>query len=198
MDFILPEIIDFQNGTWLDEQIEPATGSNLRYWHIIFMGIGIFLSVGELENYSLENYFPSNAEQFFSFGLVVMLCCCFRFRIPRTKQVSKLHAGLPQEIKYSPVHFRTLRQTTSGELSQKNSVKNWRKSKTQKWRTWICLGHWNGFSQRFFWTLLRIPRTLKRMQSSLVQRRVRITKEQCFASSWYRTPVFGLSLFLIV
>lgn len=44
MDLLLPQI-EFENGTWLDEPIEQDT--NLRYWHIIFMGLGIFFSVGE-------------------------------------------------------------------------------------------------------------------------------------------------------
>lgn len=47
MDFILPQIEFFENGTWLDEPIEQDT--NLRYWHIIFMALGCFLSVGELK-----------------------------------------------------------------------------------------------------------------------------------------------------
>lgn len=44
MDLILPQI-DIENGTLLDDRIGPDT--NLRYWHVGFMGIGIFLSVGE-------------------------------------------------------------------------------------------------------------------------------------------------------
>lgn len=46
MDLILPSI-EIQNGTWLDARIDKAENLKLRYWHVIFMAFGVFLSVGE-------------------------------------------------------------------------------------------------------------------------------------------------------
>lgn len=42
--------------------MEHETELGLRVWHLLFLGFGSVLAV------------------------VIMLCCCFRFRIPRTKQ----------------------------------------------------------------------------------------------------------------
>ncbi|CAL8074141.1 unnamed protein product [Orchesella dallaii] len=45
-----------------DEWLEETVWYGLRMWHVIFMSIGTVLS------------------------FVILLCCCFKFRIPRTKQ----------------------------------------------------------------------------------------------------------------
>uniref|UniRef100_A0A336M6B0 CSON012742 protein n=1 Tax=Culicoides sonorensis TaxID=179676 RepID=A0A336M6B0_CULSO len=42
--------------------LENPAWNGFRVWHILFLGCGALLS------------------------LIVMICCCFRFRIPRTKQ----------------------------------------------------------------------------------------------------------------
>lgn len=42
--------------------LEHETDLGLRVWHLLFLCFGSVL------------------------GIVIMLCCCFRFRIPRTKQ----------------------------------------------------------------------------------------------------------------
>ncbi|XP_031622781.1 uncharacterized protein LOC116340436 isoform X1 [Contarinia nasturtii] len=49
---------DFDEPEWL----EKLSYFGLRVWHLGFFGFSIFVCI------------------------VVMLCCCFRFRIPRTKQ----------------------------------------------------------------------------------------------------------------
>lgn len=42
--------------------LEDIAFGSFRYWHVIFLSFGVILA------------------------LTIMICCCFRFRIPRTKQ----------------------------------------------------------------------------------------------------------------
>lgn len=96
---------DFNEPEWLEKE----SYGGLRVWHLGFFGFSGFVCVG-LWHFSIlhhNNTFSSTSMTFhfvltkisqtnskivlnywFSHLLfiVVMLCCCFRFRIPRTKQ----------------------------------------------------------------------------------------------------------------
>lgn len=78
MDIILNDAIS--EPEWM-EKITPYWG--LRVWHLGFFVISGFLSIGAIVA-KLFNF--SKLLTILFLCKVVMLCCCFRFRIPRTKQ----------------------------------------------------------------------------------------------------------------
>lgn len=54
MDLIIPSLPDIGNGTFLDEKVQKDSNLDLRVWHVIFMGMGVFFSVGESRNIQIK------------------------------------------------------------------------------------------------------------------------------------------------
>lgn len=77
---------------WMEKVTEYG---NFRVWHLIFFGVSGVLSISKFQS-RIRNRNRTTIdcqilnEIFCHFRLchdpVIMLCCCFRFRIPRTKQ----------------------------------------------------------------------------------------------------------------
>jgi len=63
---------------WLEVQIY----NGYRVWHIIFFIMTIFFTLGKhfIIKYKIKIIYLTNN------FIVVFMCCCVRFRIPRTKQ----------------------------------------------------------------------------------------------------------------
>lgn len=78
-------IFDFDVNLVEPEWLEQPSFFGLRIWHLGFFCFSGLVCIGQLHwSTALKSF---NHKLVFSFApAVVMLCCCFRFRIPRTKQ----------------------------------------------------------------------------------------------------------------
>lgn len=70
---------DEKNEPWIEKA--GIEGYGFRIWHYIFFCFSAFTILGKL--YFLPFF---QMKQLLSYFLVILICCCIKIRIPRTKQ----------------------------------------------------------------------------------------------------------------